>query len=613
MKTEPRPTRAIFREDAARATLALDPGGSGVLAALRRGVQPQPGAFGYFDCPPPAVFLPEEVVDGVAVLAISGPLEHHQHWLWTSYEALVTQIDRALACGDVRALVLKIDSPGGVAAGMGECHKAIRRMAKAYSKPVYAYADEMACSAAYHLASACSEVWTSESGVLGSVGVILCTIDESKALEKAGVAVRYVVTGARKADMHPGQPVTDDVLDVAQAKVDYLGALFFAAVGKARGVAPAKIEALQAAVFHGPDAVTAGLCDGVAGWSAFFRYVKDSVRATLPTDRATAPGARGTSPSKATTMKLLQAQAALAKARSDFKAATAALDASPGDKALRKAWATALTAKDAAKAEVNAKMSKTTKTSRHTVTEETDSEAESVPPPSTEKSSGAESSAMSEEEEESAEAESDKARGESEEEEEEAIAKAWHAAEKAYAKAAAGFDPYGVKHGPKGLRKAAAKAAGLSSKSGVSAILGSLSALPQRRAADAKVIARVETLEANGRKAKVAAIVEKAKAEGRAGATSHDGRVSLRALGMSQGASFLRAHVETLPVVASTKERTPRDDGDGNALGAPGTDAQAKMMEQAMAGLSAKERAEFAAIYDEKTKAAKHANGAGRI
>ncbi len=611
----PRPARAIFREDNARATLAMDPGGSGVIAGIRKGSPPQPGAFGYFDCPPPVCFVPEEVCDGVAVLAVTGPLEHHQSWLWTSYEALVAQIERAVTHGDVRALILKIDSPGGVAAGMGEAHKAIRALSKKYGIPIYAYADEMACSAAYHLASACAEVWTSEAGVLGSVGVILCTIDETKALEKAGVAVRYVVTGARKADMHPGQPVTDDVLDVAQAKVDYLGALFFKAVAKARGLAPKAVEGLQAAVFHGPAAVAAGLADGVAGWDAFFQYVKDSVRATTVTPKGeTLPA--GTSrtgtarTAKAMMATRLQAQEALAKARAAYKAAAKALQASPDDPALLKAFASAAVAKATAK--VDAKMSKVTKTSKHVTMEESDSEEESAPP-STAKSaasssemSSAESSEEEEEEEKAAAssgAKSSKGKpfGESEEEEEEeAVTKAWAGAHKAYKASTKGTDAYAI-HGPRALLKAVLKATGQTTVAGA---MGVLAAMPKRRAADAKIIARVETIEANGRREKVNALVATAKSEGRAGATSHDGRASLRALGMEQGTKFLKAHLATLPVVANTKERGPRADAEGNVIGAPGADAQGKMMEQAMAGLNPKERAEFVATLAEKTKSA---------
>lgn len=255
-----------------------------------------PAAFGlefdvrandYEDASGTEEWKPYELLDGgVGVLCLRGPIEHHSHWYWTSFEDIACHIEMALADDAVKVLVLKIDSPGGVAAGMGETHRAIRRLSKAYGKMICAYVDEQACSAAYHVASACSEIWLPEAGVVGSVGVILCTVDETAALDAAGIKVRYVVTGKRKADLHPGQPVTDDVLKVAQEKVDLLGAQFFEAVGKARRVSPAKIQGLQAAVFIGKDAVAAGLADVVASWDEFLSVVRSSIANNSPTPPA---------------------------------------------------------------------------------------------------------------------------------------------------------------------------------------------------------------------------------------------------------------------------------------------------------------------------------------
>jgi signal peptide peptidase SppA len=252
----------------------------------------RPGAFGlFFDLPSPISFLgpdgkPREgcLLDGgIGVLSIEGPLEHHGGgWCcWANYDDIRAQVEIALRHPEVRALVLKVDSPGGVAAGMGQLHRAIRRLRAEIGKPVIAWVDEMACSAAYSLASACDEIWTPPEAVVGSIGVILCTIDESAALEKAGVAVRYVVTGRRKADLHPGAPVTDEVLKVAQAKVDELGARFFASVAQSRGMTPASVEALQAAVFMGPAAVAVGLADACADWPEFLGTLRGALGATV--------------------------------------------------------------------------------------------------------------------------------------------------------------------------------------------------------------------------------------------------------------------------------------------------------------------------------------------
>lgn len=289
------PRRAAFRESAFRAPLALDPG-PGLLADVLRGHTPQPGAFDlFFDCGNPCMFDPAAVTDGVAVLHVDGPLEDRASWLWSSYEGIIEAATLATECEAVRATVLRLKSPGGEAAGMPEVHTALRRLAT--QKPIYAWCQQ-ACSAAYNLASACSEVWVPEDGDVGSIGVILCTVDETARLEKEGIAVRYVVTGARKADMHPGTAITADVLREAQSKVDRLGELFFRAVGSARGLKPAYVEALEAASFLGSDAVEIGLADGVAGWADFLGYVRGSLGATVvpPRTAQTVPAAQPPAP-----------------------------------------------------------------------------------------------------------------------------------------------------------------------------------------------------------------------------------------------------------------------------------------------------------------------------
>ena len=276
--------RRAWRETPTGEALAFD---RWTLARIL-GAQPgdsrivQPGAF-FFDLPEPVAFRPESVDDaGIATLLVEGPLEHRACW-WANYDAIEAFVEQALAAPEVRAVALKIDSPGGVAAGMGQCHRRIRALQEEHSKPVVAYVDEMACSAAYNLASACSEIWLSREAVVGSIGVILCTIDETARLEREGIAVRYVVTGRRKSDMHPGTAITDEVLRVAQRQVDKLGAHFFRAVARARGTTPEAVASLEAGVFSGKDAVAVGLADGVADWAKFVGTLRAGLGASVGT------------------------------------------------------------------------------------------------------------------------------------------------------------------------------------------------------------------------------------------------------------------------------------------------------------------------------------------
>lgn len=605
-RSETPPARVAFRAHAALGeAMALDPGGSGMIAAALRGKQPSPQAFGFFfDMPGPLTFDPEAIQDGIAILCLDGPIEKRDGGWCHNYEAIQREIGAALACPECKAVVLKIDSPGGVAAGMGETHKAIRRLRKEHGKPVIAYVDEMACSAAYHLASACDEIWTTEAGHLGSIGVILCTVDESARLEKEGIAVKYVVTGARKADLHPGNPVTEEVLAVAQAKVDTLGQQFFRAVGKSRGdrgLTAEKAEGLQAAVFIGEDAVSEGLADGVASWTKFLDFLKASIGASTPEARtfSVLPPNRGSKARAKTMAKTTPLQAAAAKDADAKKKGALAAAFSTIASALGIGGVTPTP---------EGRMSKRTETTKHTIVEEDDSddmdeeaeeEEERAEDSETDKSdAGSDADASAEEEEES------KGKAEEEKAIARATSRAWKAAQAAYqAEALKSEHPNAVLlRSPERLRREARRATGSANLDGAMTALSRFrasgaeeSAKAIQKAADLE--ARTAKLEADTKRQQIEALVKDAKAAGKAMATTKEGRAHLREHGQKHGPADLKALIAKLPTVARTTEtgeRVPALDGKGNVAGAPSADAQMESMLATMtAGMSVEEAAKF--------------------
>lgn len=223
-----------------------------------------------------------EAGSGVYVLEITGPLEHHHHDFFANYHGIAECVSEALDAPDVRAVVLRIDSPGGVANGMASTSRAIRRKADLTGKLIFAYADEQICSAAYGLACAADEIWGPPTAEIGSVGVILPVVDQTAANEAAGVRVELLVTGARKGDGHPDKQLDDAAIGALQARVDAIGADFFDLVAESRGMSPGAVAALQAGVFVGQDAVDAGLSDGVADWQSFFSFVVERVSDESP-------------------------------------------------------------------------------------------------------------------------------------------------------------------------------------------------------------------------------------------------------------------------------------------------------------------------------------------
>ena len=201
-------------------------------------------------------------MDGVPVVTIHGPLEHHAGMWCDNYDAILARASEALS-GPSMGVVLRIDSPGGFVSGCMETARAIRALADGSGKRLVAYVDGQACSAAYALACVAHSVVTPQSGTIGSIGVLMARTDASEALASAGVRLHLIKSGARKGDGTSEVPVSADELAAIQDTVDTQAALFFAHVAAHRPVDVDSVAALQAGIRIGAGAVSAGLADYV--------------------------------------------------------------------------------------------------------------------------------------------------------------------------------------------------------------------------------------------------------------------------------------------------------------------------------------------------------------
>ena len=143
----------------------------GVIASFRE-VQ---SGLSLFAQKPLANTYTTTIRDGVAVIPIHGIITP-RHDLFTllmggtSLELLAKEIQTALDNNDVHAILLDIDSPGGVAVGPSEMADIIRKATQ--KKPIWAYVGRNCCSAAYWLASATTNIVAQKTALLGSIGVV---------------------------------------------------------------------------------------------------------------------------------------------------------------------------------------------------------------------------------------------------------------------------------------------------------------------------------------------------------------------------------------------------------------------------------------------------------
>jgi signal peptide peptidase SppA len=229
---------------------------------------------------------PYEIGDGIATLPIRGGLANRREdgwWDTTTYEGFRDTLSACLADPACSAILLDIDSPGGTAAGAMETAEAIR--AASAQKPVIAFVDGMACSAAYALASGASRVVCAPSAMLGSIGVVMLHFDVSKMLENYGVKPTLLFSGAYKTDGFPTKPLDKGSTGRLQQMLDDHYGHFVATVGKHRpdlGVDGARKT--EAGLFVGPRAVSSGLADMMGDMKTARMVATGEVRARAEPD-----------------------------------------------------------------------------------------------------------------------------------------------------------------------------------------------------------------------------------------------------------------------------------------------------------------------------------------
>ena len=207
------------------------------------------------------------VASAVAVIPLVGELVHRGGSMdamsgVTSYEYLQDMISDALTDPDITGLMLDIDSPGGEAGGNLDFSEWLAQQRG--TKPIVAFVNSMACSAAYAIACACDTVLISEDGMAGSIGCVTYHVDLSPALDKAGVITTWIYAGDHKIDGVPTGPLTDQASEEINAIVQTIYNRFCSVVAANRGLSVDAVRGTQAAIFQGQDAVRIGLADNIA-------------------------------------------------------------------------------------------------------------------------------------------------------------------------------------------------------------------------------------------------------------------------------------------------------------------------------------------------------------
>lgn len=212
--------------------------------------------------PKPATATPA----GIAVIPVYGTLVKRSLGMeaasgLTSYGEIAAMLDSALADPQVSGILLDIDSPGGEASGSFELARRVREVAA--MKPVWAVANDAAYSAAYAIAASAQRLFVTETGGVGSIGVIALHVDQSVKDAKDGYRFTAITAGAHKNDYSPHEPLSDAAKTELQGEVDRLYSIFTEHVAAMRDLDVDAVRATEAGLFFGSNAVAQGLADGL--------------------------------------------------------------------------------------------------------------------------------------------------------------------------------------------------------------------------------------------------------------------------------------------------------------------------------------------------------------
>jgi ClpP class serine protease len=207
-----------------------------------------------------------ELTDGVAVLPVSGTLAHKYGYLqpvsgMTGYDGIIKRAEEAFADPEVKGVLMDYDTPGGEVSGCFNTARKLREMADASGKQLWSLCYDMSCSAGMALSSSAHRRLINETGIAGSVGVVMAHADMSKKLEEDGVKVTLIHSGAHKVDGNPYEALGADVLDRFQAESDGLRNEFAQLVADHMGLDVNAVLATEAAVYRGQAAVDVGFAD----------------------------------------------------------------------------------------------------------------------------------------------------------------------------------------------------------------------------------------------------------------------------------------------------------------------------------------------------------------
>ncbi|MDP2763055.1 MAG: signal peptide peptidase SppA [Enterobacteriaceae bacterium] len=198
----------------------------------------------------------------IALIEINGIISAKEK---ASSKNIITLLTEAFTNKNAKAIILKINSPGGTPVQSNTIHNYIKKLRISYpNKQIFSVIEDVGTSGAYLISTATEKIYCDPSSIVGSIGVILNSFGFVNTIEKLGIERRIYKSGKYKAIMDPFSKKTEEEDKIIQDSLDDIHDHFINIVKKTRGsnIKNYNFEIFSGRFWTGKEALKLGIVDG---------------------------------------------------------------------------------------------------------------------------------------------------------------------------------------------------------------------------------------------------------------------------------------------------------------------------------------------------------------
>jgi protease IV len=190
-----------------------------------------------------------------------------------NHSAFMKNLEHVKEDNDVKAIILKVNSPGGGVVESAEIHDKLVEISEETKKPIYISMGSMAASGGYYISAPADKIYASPETLTGSLGVIMQGVNYSGLAEKYGVEFVTIKSGEFKDIMSPSREMTEEEKNILQTMINNSYEGFVDVIASGRGLSEEEVRKIaDGRIYDGRQAKEIGLIDE-------FGYFEDVIEA----------------------------------------------------------------------------------------------------------------------------------------------------------------------------------------------------------------------------------------------------------------------------------------------------------------------------------------------